>query len=85
MGAKTAIQTCTQLPDKNLAVVALRLAFGGAPCPYEWGVILETMCDLETAILHEDDWSPAKTHAPNSNLVPNKKIMSDAVPFGVGR
>ena len=55
LGAKTAIQTGTQLPDKNLAVVALRPTFGGAPGPYEWGVILDTVCDLTTAILHEDD------------------------------
>jgi hypothetical protein len=85
LGAKTAIQTCTQLPDENLAVVALRLTFGGAPGPYEWGVISETVCDLATAILHEDEWSPANTCAPNSNLVPAKKIMSDKIPFGVGR
>ena len=71
LGAKTAIQTRTQLPDKTLAVVALRLTF------------VEIMRDLKTAILHEDDWSPAKTHATNSNIVLKKKIMSDEVPFGV--
>ena len=36
---RTAIQTCTQLPDKNLAILALRLTFGGAPGPYKWGGI----------------------------------------------
>ena len=83
--SKTAIQTCTQLPDKSLAVVALRLAFGGAPGPYKWGVISETVCDLATVILYGDDWSPVDTCAPNSNRVPKKKIMSNEVPFGVGR
>jgi hypothetical protein len=85
LGARTAIQTCTQLPEENLAVVALRLTFGGAPGPYEWGVISETICDLATAILQDDDWNPSLTRAPNSNLVPKKKVMSDDVPFGIGR
>ena len=31
------------------------------------------------------DWSPANTHAPNSKLVPEKKIMSNEVPFGVDK
>ena len=34
-----AIQTCTQLPEDNAAVISTRLPFGGAPCPYEWSVI----------------------------------------------
>ena len=55
LGSDTAIQTCTQLPDDDLAVVALRLTFGGAPGPYEWGVISETICDLSTAILQNND------------------------------
>ena len=36
LNSRTAIQTCTQLPEEDLAVVALRLTFGGAPGPYEW-------------------------------------------------
>jgi hypothetical protein len=85
LGALTAIQTCTQLSEENLAIVALWLAFGGAPGPCEWGVILETICDFVTSILQDDNWNPALTHVPNSNLVPRKKIMSDDVPVGVGR
>ena len=46
---------------------------------------METVCELATAIVHEDDWSPANTHAPNSKLVPQNQIMSDEVSFGVGR
>ena len=35
LNADTAIQTCTQLPEEDLAIVALHLTFGGAPGPYE--------------------------------------------------
>ena len=51
LNAETAVQTCTQIPDKNLAVLFLRLTFGEAPGPYEWGVLSESVCDLAIAIL----------------------------------
>ena len=83
--ARTAIQTCTQLPSEDLAVVALRLTFGGAPGPYEWGVISETICDLSVAMMQIDDWDPEKLVAPNSHLVPAAKSLEDDVPFAEGR
>ena len=85
LNARTAIQTCTQLPEENIAVVALRLTFGGSPGPYEWGVISESICDLATAILQDDDWDPNILRAPNASLVPEKKLLSNSVPFGVGK
>jgi hypothetical protein len=85
LSAETAIQTCTQLPDENLAIIALRLTFGGSPGPYEWGVISETICDLANEILQSDDWDPTKLYAPNSDLVPKKKTLDDDIPFEEGR
>ena len=35
LNKNTAIQTYAQLPDENLAIIALRLMFGGATGPYE--------------------------------------------------
>ena len=45
LNAKTALQTCTHLPSENLSIVSLRLSFGGRPCPQEWGVLAEPICD----------------------------------------
>ena len=55
LNAMIAIQTCTQLPSEGLALLMLRLTFGGAPCPSEWGSIAESICDLANAILLGDD------------------------------
>jgi len=33
------LTTCTQLPDKDLALLSLQLTFDGSPCRNEWGVI----------------------------------------------
>lgn len=50
LNAETAIQTCTQIPEEKLAIIALRLTFGGTPGPYEWGAISEPICDLVNAL-----------------------------------
>ena len=77
----TALTTCTQLPNDDLALLSLRLTFGGSPCPNEWGVISETICDLSNAILHDDNWDPLTLHSPSQHLVPCKEILSDDIPF----
>ena len=78
---ETALTTCTQLPDDDIALMSLRLTFGGSPCPNEWGVISETVCDLTNAILHDDEWDPSILHSPSQHLIPCKEILSDDIPF----
>jgi hypothetical protein len=64
----------------------LWLSFGGAPCPSEWGAILETICDLINTILTSNDWNPPKFFGSNSqHLIPPKCTLPDNVPFGIGR
>ena len=70
LNARTAVQTCTQLPAEDIAIIALRLTFGGAPCPFDWGAISETICDLALAIIQHEDWDPLTLHAPAQDLVP---------------
>ena len=73
------------MPNEGLAIIALRLTFGGAPGPYEWGVILESICDLAIRILHNDDWDLATLHAPEPELVPTAEFLDDSIPFGEGK
>jgi len=85
LSAETAVQTCTQLKEEELAIMSLRLTFGGAPGSYEWGVVSEAICDLAMKILQDDDWDPTTLHAPNQELVPPAKFQGDEIPFAVGR
>jgi len=62
----------------------LRLTFGGALCPSEWGAIAESTCDLANAILLNDEWNPLSLQSPAQHLVPNKIILDDDIPFGIG-
>jgi hypothetical protein len=45
----TALQTATQLPDGNLAIITLQLTFGGGP--FKWGIVSKSICDLANKLL----------------------------------
>ncbi|KAL3757612.1 hypothetical protein ACHAWU_004714 [Discostella pseudostelligera] len=82
---RIALQSCTQLPTEGLALLPLRLTFGGAPCPYEWSTISELICDLATAIITDEDWDPHTLHSPDQHLVPKPTFLPDDIPFGEGK
>ena len=85
LNTNTAIKTCTQLPEEDLAIVALRLTFGGAPGPYEWGVLSECTCDLSIAIMQDAGWDPTSLCALNVHLVPVSLFLDDSIPFAEGK
>jgi hypothetical protein len=74
-----------QLIEIGLLLMMLCLSFRGKLCPSEWGAILESICDLATAILHSNDWDPDKIYAPNQHLVPKKVTLNNNIPFGQGK
>jgi hypothetical protein len=84
LNAATSVQTCTQLNEMGILLMMLRLSFGGKPCPSEWGVISETICDLANAILLSDDWDPSELFAPHQHLVPENKFLEPDIPFAAG-
>jgi hypothetical protein len=82
----TAVQTCTQLPALNLALMMLRLSFRGAQCPLEWDAISESVCDLMNAILQHNNWDPLTLFATAAQAhVPPKEVLPEDIPFGIGR
>ena len=81
LNVSTAIQTCTQLPEEDLEIVALCLTFGGAPGTYEWGVLSESICYLSIAITQDYGWDPTFVCAPNDHLAPPPIFLDDSVPF----
>ena len=80
----TAIKTITQIPNLLLALMMLRLSFGGAPGPFEFSVALERLCDLIILIMHNNKWIPYKLHRRNQHLVPPPKFLDDSILFAEG-
>ena len=84
LNTSIALQTCTQLLENGLAIMALRPTFGGAPCPYKRGVIFESICNLNNAIIQHKDWDPLELHAPHPELVPAPEYLNGPIPYAVG-
>ncbi len=45
----TALQTATQLPEDELAIITLCLTFGGAPCSFEYKILSKQFAILQTS------------------------------------
>jgi hypothetical protein len=70
----TALRSCTQLSEDGIALLALRLTFGGRPCPSDWGSVSETVHDLANALMSDPNWDPDELFNPQSLEIP--KIIS---------
>jgi hypothetical protein len=66
----TALRSCTQLSEDGIALLALRLTFGGRPCPSDWGSVSETVHDLANAPMSDPNWDPDELFNPQSLEIP---------------
>jgi hypothetical protein len=65
----------------GLLLVALRLTFGGAPCPNLWSVISETIADIANVILRNPFWDYINLFDPLSDSIEEPAPLSKDVPF----
>jgi hypothetical protein len=84
LNAATAVQICTQLVEIGILLMMLQLRFGRKPCPYEWGIISETICNLANTILHDETWDPDELSVPNHLFVREQTLLNDDILFGQG-
>ena len=80
-----ASKTVTQIPDLKMGFMSLCLTVGGKTCPNFWCCMLEIMCDLTTAILHNNEWDPTTLFRRNQHLVPPARSLDINIPFGEER
>jgi hypothetical protein len=81
----TALQTATQLSDKDLAIITLRLTSGDAPCLFECGIMSETICNLGNQLLKWDNWDSHTLHASVQADIPKRDCFDNNVPFAILR
>ncbi len=65
--------------------MTLRNTFGGAPCPYEWSVTSEIICDLANELIVSNKWDPLTLCAAIQPQIPPQTFLPDDVPFGAAR
>ena len=69
----------------DLAYIALRLTFGGAPNPPTWCAFAEMATDLSNETPLCADWDPVELRDPSLPLPPPPIILADAEPFAPAR
>ena len=76
-----AIQSFTQDPTLNIAMLTLRLTFGGAPNPNSFGLVSENICDLANHFLSNTKWNHNKFISPIQDQVPPIESPNEDSPF----
>ncbi len=80
-----ALQTATKLPEDDLVLITLRLTFDGTPCPFEWGIMSESICDFANKLLKCEEWDPLTLHVLVQSDILTREYLDDNVPFAMGR
>ena len=84
MNYDTTIQSITQDPTLDIVMLILRLTFGGAANPNNFGLISETIYDLANHLLSNSKWDYNKYISPIQDKVPPIESPTEYSPFGKG-
>jgi hypothetical protein len=69
-----------------LLLVALRMTFGGAPCPSIWGVISEVITDIGNSLLQNEFWAQhSKIYDHISDQIDDLISLPASIPFHQAR
>ena len=79
LSAATALESMTILDD--LLHVSLRMTFGGAPCPPQWGCFSETICDVANDLINCPAWDPHAVCSPIQTDLPRPIRFDDSMPY----
>ncbi len=69
----------------GILLMALRMAFGGSPCPSLWGYISDTICDVCNIIISNNHWVFKHAFDPLIFTLDPPKSLPDSVPFHQAR
>jgi hypothetical protein len=81
LSSSTAMESLTIYA--GLLIVALRMTFGGAPCPNLWGVISETIADIGNTILLSSLWDHNSLFDPLSSQIELPLPLPDEIKFAL--
>jgi hypothetical protein len=79
LAADTATESLTVFD--NMLLMAMRMTFGGSPCPSLWGIISETLADISNIIIQSKHWDHQILHDQISDELDSPLSLPDSVPF----
>ncbi len=65
----------------NILLVALRMTFGGSPCPSLREYISDTITDTCKALIHNDAWDHKLLYDDISSSIETPNSLLDSIPF----
>jgi hypothetical protein len=72
--------------NHQLALVSLRMTFGGSPHPSEFSGLSECIADTTNVLLQDDTWNPDELHSLHNRLLDNEpRLEPKSVPFAPAR
>jgi hypothetical protein len=79
LSGETATECLTM--QNGFLIMALRLTFGGAPCPGLWGCISETITDLSNTIINNSSWNHNSLFDKLSKMIGQKLSLEESIPL----
>ncbi len=83
LSSNTAFESVTIFND--FLLVALRMTFGGSPCPSHWGVFSETITDIGNSLLNNKFWDHNTTYDEISDQFEGPVSLPLSIPFTKAR
>jgi hypothetical protein len=83
LSGETAPECLTVYRDTLL--MALRMTFGGSPCPSMWGLTSETITDVCNTLIQCASWDYQNFYDELSDSIPNPISLPDNIPFTPAR
>ena len=83
LNASTAFKTAVQLTIDGIAyiLIALRLPFGGSPCPSEFCLVSDIITDVINDLMANHEWNPQEVRSEYVHKIPPPSKLPSDVPF----
>ena len=83
LNANTSFQTAVQIEIEGVKYIllALRLPFGGSPCPSEFCLVSDVITDIINDLLACEHWDPYWMHSKFVKSIPGPRPLPADVPF----
>ena len=82
--AKSALRSAVRVRIDGIwyILISTRLPFRGSPCPPDFCLLSDMICDTINDLLLCEDWDETKVYSEFSDFVPPDEELDESIPFG---
>ena len=81
--SRSALRSAVRVKIKGAwyILISTRLPFGGSPCPPDFCLLSDMICDTMNDLLLCKDWDETKVSYEFCNFIPEDEVLDDSIPF----